>query len=403
MTMRMKRLFACMTAVGILMAAVTGCSSKPAETTTAQTEAATATTEAAAETSAEDTTEAVTEAEEATRTIVDHAGNEVTLPAELDRVVISGILPLPSVFVQFRGSAEEIVGMHPSSMAAAENSYLINIYPEILEADTSFVVNGAVNIEELMKLDPDVVYYSATNVEEYELYKKAGIPAVGFSTTIADYDCVETYAKWIEQFGEIYGEQEAADAIIAEGRQVAEEIISITSEIPEEEKPRVMMIMNYANGVMKVVGSNFFSEYWIESAGGINVAADLSSSNEVNMEQVYEWNPDMIFVTNFSPYLAEDLLNNTIDGYDWSGVKAVKEGKVYKFPLGMYRWFPPASDTPLVLQWLAKTIQPEYFADLDMDTEIREFYKTHYHVDLTDEDLEKIYNPTREASGVALK
>ena len=214
---------------------------------------------------------------------------------------------------------------------------------------------------------------------------------------------METYAAWIDLFGDIYGEQEAADAIIAEGRQVAEEIISVTSEIPEEEKPRVMIIMNYANGVMKVVGSNFFSEYWIDSAGGINVAADLNSSNEVNMEQVYEWDPDMIFITNFSPYLAEDILNNTIDGYDWSNVKAVKEGKVYKFPLGMYRWFPPASDTPLVLQWLAKMIQPEAFADLDMDNEIKEFYKTHYHVDLTDTDLEMIYNPTREASGVALK
>ena len=399
--MKIKKFMACMTAACVMVTALTGCSTSTKETTAADTTSETvaeATTEAA---TAE--TEAVTDEAEATRTIIDHAGNEVTLPAELDRVVISGILPLPSVFVQFRGTADEIVGMHPSSMAAAENSYLINIYPEILEADTSFVVNGAVNVEELMKLDPDVVYYSATNVEEYELYKKAGIPAVGFSTTIADYDCVETYAAWIDQFGKIYGEQEAADAIIAEGRQVADEIISVTSQIPEEEKPRVMIIMNYANGVMKVVGSNFFSEYWIESAGGVNVAAELSSSNEVNMEQVYEWDPDMIFITNFSPYLAEDLLNNTIDGYDWSNVKAVKEGKVYKFPLGMYRWFPPASDTPLVLQWLAKMIQPEAFADLDMDAEIREFYKTHYHVDLTDEDLEKIYHPTREASGVALK
>lgn len=392
-------------ACSMLVIALAGCGGNTKETEKAETQQAvlqeetTKVVETAASMEAE-TTEA---SETATRTIIDHAGNEVTLPDKLERVVISGLLPLPSIFVQFRGSADEIVGMHPSSMAAAENSYLINIYPEIMEADTSFVVNGAVNIEELMKLEPDVVYYSATNVEEYELYKKAGIPAVGFSTTIADYDCVETYAAWIDLFGKIYGEQEEADAIIAEGRQVAEEIISVTSEIPEEEKPRVMMIMNYANGVMKVVGSNFFSEYWIDAAGGINVAADLSASNEVNMEQVYEWDPDMIFITNFSPYLAEDLLDNTIEGYDWSNVKAVKEGKVYKFPLGMYRWFPPASDTPLVLQWLAKTIQPEYFTEIDMDAEIKDFYKTYYHVDLTEEDLQKIYHPTREASGVTLK
>lgn len=28
----------------------------------------------------------------------------------------------------------------------------------------------------------------------------------GFSTSMAEYDCVETYADWIELLGEIYGE-----------------------------------------------------------------------------------------------------------------------------------------------------------------------------------------------------
>ena len=220
--MNIKPLSVCIAAIGIMMAAVTGCSANTAEPSTA-----------AETTVTESTTMKETQVSAAaeTRTIIDHAGNEVTLPAELDRVVISGLQPLPSVFVQFRGTAEEVVGMHPGSMAAAENSYLVNIYPEIREADTGFVVNGTVNIEELMKLEPDIVYYSAANTEEYELYKKAGIPAVGFSTTIADFDCVETYAKWIEQFGEIYGEQETADAIIAEGRQVAEEIKTVTGNL----------------------------------------------------------------------------------------------------------------------------------------------------------------------------
>lgn len=392
--MKLKKIFTYMTAVCIMATAFIGCSAGAAKTPEPVAEETTEI-EATAEASAEPEN-----TEEETRTIVDHAGNEITLPAQLDRVVISGILPLPSVFCQFRGTAEEIVGMHPSSMAAAENSYLVNVFPEILEADTSFVVNGAVNIEELIKLEPDVVFYSATNVEEYELYKKAGIPAVGFSTTIADYDCVETYAKWIEQFGEIYGQKEEADAIIAEGRQVAEEISAITSAIPEDEKPSVLILFNYANGTMTTAGSGFFSEYWLETAGAVNAAAEINRSGEINMEQVYEWNPDIILITNFSPYLAEDILNNTIEGHDWSNVKAVKEGQVYKFPLGMYRWFPPASDTPLVLMWLAKTLQPEYFEDIDMDAEIKEFYRTHYNVELTDQDIQKIYNPAREASGV---
>ena len=117
------------------------------------------------------------------------------------------------------------------------------------------------------------------------------------------------------------------------------------------------------------------------------------------MEQVYEWDPDIILITNFSPYLPEDLYNNAIEGHDWSTVSAVNNGKVYKFPLGMYRWFPPCSDTPLVLKWLAKTIQPEKFADMDMDSEIKSYYKEFYGVELTDDDVQNIYTPASEASG----
>ena len=119
------------------------------------------------------------------------------------------------------------------------------------------------------------------------------------------------------------------------------------------------------------------------------------------MEQIYEWDPDIIYITNFSPYQPEDLINNTIEGNDWSSVKAVKEGKVYKFPLGMYRWFPPASDTPLVLKWLATKNQPELFADIDMEQEVRDYYKRFYNVELTDEDIDQIFNPSSEASGLS--
>lgn len=409
--MRKKQLIACIAACCVLGAAVmTGCSQgssndKAPQKTSAQTEAAAK--EEAEEDKSEEAENGGEKAEEktagtegSTRTIIDHNGNEVVLPAEINRVVISGILPLPSVFCQFRGSAKEIVGIHPSSMAAAENSYLVKVYPEILDADTSFVENGSINIEQLLTLDPDVVFYSAANSEERELFAKAGIPCVGFSTTIADYDCVETYAQWIALFGEIYGEQETANEIIEDGRRTAEEISAITETIPSEERPNVLIIFNYANGAMTTAGSHFFSEYWLDKAGANNVAAELTGTAEINMEQVYEWDPDIILITNFSPYLPEDLLNNTIDGYDWSGVSAVKNGQVYKFPLGMYRWFPPASDTPLVLMWLAKTIQPERFADLDLDARIKNFYQTHYHVALSDEELETIYHPAREASGV---
>ena len=349
---------------------------------------------------AEQNTETAESAESAgTRTVVDDTGVEVEIPEKLDRIVISSILPLPSVYCFFRGSSEGLVGIHPSSMAAAENSYLTTVYPEITELDTSFVENGEINIEQLMKLEPDVVFYSATNTDEREMYDNAGIKAIGISTTLSDYNCIETFANWVDLLGQIFGDSDRAQEVIEYGRSVEAQVLEKTATLSDEEKPKVLVLFNYGDGTITTSGSNFFGEYWIEAAGGINVAAELNGQPEINMEQIYAWNPDMIFITNFSSVLPEDLYNNTIEGDDWSNVKAVQEGQVYKFPLGMYRWFPPSSDTPLALMWLAKTIQPELFADIDIDQEIKDYYVKYYNVELTDDDLQVIYNPAREAAG----
>ena len=65
----------------------------------------------------------------------------------------------------------------------------------------------------------------------------------------------------------------------------------------------------------------------------------------------------------------------------------------------MYRWFPPASDTPLVLKWLAKKNQPELFEHIHMEEEVSNYYERFYGITLTDEEIEQIFNPAREAAG----
>ena len=97
-----------------------------------------------------------------THVIIDQDGFEVTVPKQINRIVVCDILPLPSVLAVFFDSAEKIVGISGTSMSAAENSLLGQLYPEILEAETNFIDGSTVNAEELMKLQPDVVFYNAS-------------------------------------------------------------------------------------------------------------------------------------------------------------------------------------------------------------------------------------------------
>lgn len=332
------------------------------------------------------------------RTFVDQAGHTITLPEKVERVVISSIAPLPSIYCLFRGSAQGLVGMSPVSMSAAKNSFLPMVIPEVTDVSTAFMKGNEINIEQLLALEPDVVFYSADNKEEYQMLTNAGITAIGFSTSNDGFHCINTLNSWLEQLGTIFGETDKVDGIVEYGNEVYKNVQEKVKDLSDADKPRVLILFHYGDGVMKTSGSSFFGQFWIESVGGINVAADLQGQADISMEQVYEWNPDKIFITNFSAYLPEDLYNNTIDGDDWRHVKAVQNGEVYKYPLGMYRWFPPSSDTPLALLWMAKQVQPELFADVDMDQEIKDYFQKFYQVELSDEDVQTIYNPAREAA-----
>ena len=340
-------------------------------------------------------------AEGEARVVVDHAGNEVELPAEINRIVITSITPLPSVYALFDGSAERLIGMSPSSMASTENSLLADTIPGITQVRTDFMNGDEVNMEELLAMEPDVVFYRAENVEEYEQLSAMGIPAVGFSTTQWGSDSIETFQGWVSLLGEVLQQEDRADGIAEYGREVYDMIQQRLAQAGDDlEKPRVFWLFRYSSGVVQTSGSNHFGEYWANATGAVNVAHESDGANfEVNMEQIYAYDPDIIYISNFAPYLPEDLYNNAIEGNDWSVVRAVQEGNVYKCPLGMYRWYPPSSDSPLMLLWLAKNHHPELFEDIDMTQELKDYYQRFYSVELTDENIEKIFNPSREAAG----
>lgn len=334
-----------------------------------------------------------------TRTIVDQAGNTVEIPDKVERVVITSLWPLPSVYVLFQGSADKLVGMHPASLSAAKYSMLTTVAPEVANVESGFIQNGQINVEELLKLKPDVVFYSATNTAEKEILQKAGIPAVGFSTTIAQYNTVETLNSWVKLLGEIFQQEDRASGITEYGRDVYKQIQARVKDVPEKEKPRVLILFKYSDTQFQTSGSKFFGQFWCEATGAVNVASSLNGMADINMEQVYEWNPDIIYITNFSKYMPEDLYNNqALKGHDWTGVKAVRERRVYKYPLGMYRWYPPSSDSSLSLWFQAKYNYPELFKDIDLEKTTRDYYKKFYNIDLSDEQVKKIFNPAREAA-----
>lgn len=390
--MRLKRLTAILLCV-CMMIGVVGCSGSSEQTGETATKVSKDTTKNTETSDKETKTN-----DDNTRTIIDQVGNEVVLPEKIERVVIASVWPLASVYVLSMGT-DKLVGLDPAIISAAENSMLIKIAPEISEIESGFSQGGYMNAEELIKLDPDVVLYASGVPEDYEIAQQAGIPAVGFDLSVKDYNAVETINSWIELLEEVMGEDLSSEEYVQYGIEMQEFIADRLKDVKEEDKPTSMIIHKYAENTVSVPGQKTWADYWITASGGRNVASDLEGTKEVGMEQVYEWNPDKIFITNFNDALPEDIYNNALCSSDWSGVNAVINDDVNKIPLGMYRWYVTCSDSPMMLLWMAMQNHPEQFEDIDFNEEMKAFYNKFYDLEITDEDIEQIVNPVREAAG----
>ena len=384
----MKKITTIFISLCIVLGSLTGCGGRSANTSTNQGKIE----EVTSDTEKSDGQETNETLEEKARVIVDHLGETVTLPEKIERVAIVDLLPLPSVLAVYQGgNVDNLVAMPPDSLNAAQNSVLSLYAPDILKVSTDCFSGGETNMEELLKLQPDVILYSGN--DHTEIFKAAGVPAVGFLPTAGGTNTIETLGKWIELLEEVFGEESKVQGLVEYGRQAQEEINHRLEGLTEEEKVDVLMINQYTDSNLFAAGKGTFGEYWCEATASNNVALS-AAKNSINMEQVYEWNPDKIFLSTLTSFMPNDLYENTAGtGHDWSTVAAVENKEVYKFPLGMHRWWPPSTDAPLSLWWIAKTTYPTLFEDIDMKAMTKDYYKEFYNMTLSDDELEWIFNP----------
>ncbi len=338
-------------------------------------------------------------AAEGKHVVTDHAGNQVEVPNTINRIVVADIYPMASVLAVFFDSAEKIVGMAPPCMSAAKNGLLGELYPEILNAKTDFIDGTNVNVEELMKLNPDIVFYSAGSKEEGEVYKNAGIPAIAISPGKWGYDAIETLNQWIDTLVQLFPENNKSKTVREYSENTYKLVQDRVKDLSADKKVKAFFLFQYSDSNIMTSGKKFFGQWWCDAIGAVNAAEELENDNSVavNMEQIYSWNPEMIFITNFNTASPDNLYNNSIGNYDWSEINAVKNKKVYKMPLGMYRSYTCGVDTPVTLLWLAKTAYPDLFEDINITDETVKYYKEVFGITLTNDQAEKIFKPVSEA------
>ena len=341
-----------------------------------------------------------------TVTVTDHNGNKVELPENIERIAVCDVFPLPSVLSVLFNSASKIVAMAPASMTAAKSGLLSELYPEILNADTSAISGADVNTEELMKLDPQVVFYSASDLKIGEKLKKAGFNAVAISAEKWNFNAVETLNQWVDLLSRIFPESvnECVGKVKKYGEDSLELVNKRTEKLKDSERKKLFFLFQYSEDSIVTSGHNFFGQWWADAIGAVNAGNELKDAFSVNvtLEQIYSWNPDIILMTNFNTSSPDDIYKNTVGSFDWSGISAVENKRVYKMPLGMYRSYTAGVDTPVTLLWIAKTVYPNLFEDIDITEKTIEYYKNMFGVELNEKQAESIFAPVSDAGKVYL-
>lgn len=316
--------------------------------------------------------------------VVDQGGNEVQLPETITKVAITPI-PWASAMWTIDGGSERIVSINPSAMAQYKASFMPTLDPAFAAISTAEITKDfAINIEALMNLKPEIAFIWNDQTAEAEQLKSVGITPVMLNYA----ENLDDLKKDLLLVGQVLGKEEAAEKLTAYHTEVENYFIDKKAKLDTVTKKKVLYLQN---SKLSVAGAKNINNYQLELTGGTNVASGLDKIwSEVNMEQIMEWNPEIIYLSNFDETMPEDLYQNKIEGQDWSNIDAVKNHRVYKTPVGILRYDAPCVETPLMLKWMGSIQQPELFKDYDLRKDLKAFYKEFFAYDLTDENIDTI-------------
>lgn len=322
------------------------------------------------------------------RTIVDLGGNQVEIPAisDIENVVII-TPPVTSILLNVIPDKDMIVGLSPKAFAFSNADLMKKLFPNFKDVETSFIGdNFAVNTESLLKLNPDIILYYGENQKKGIV--NVGLPIIDFFPK-GKADPRDVSIAWDNLLREIFA-SDMSESLQTEWEALGKKSADLLAARTGEPKSALCVFSN-VGGSLVVSGSSSFDSYaesFFNKAGLRNVAADIQGTAEVSMEQIYQWNPDMIFVFHNAP--AQALLNNKIEGQDWSLLNAWQNKAIYDIPQTAYSWITPCADSPLLPLWLISKAYPELFSEAEFRTELGAYYDRFHQVTLTETEIDSI-------------
>lgn len=317
--------------------------------------------------------------------IVDDAGRQVVVPAEIDKVF--GTDPVGTTVI-YTLAPEKMAGWN-YTLTPTEKAFIPEEYQGLPNLGGWYGKSVVGNVEEILRHDVDLLVMmigadAAAAEQADRIEQVTGRPVVILDSRLTELD--HAY----EVLGGLLGEEERAARLGSYCRETVDEVVTQASEIPEAERTSIY----YAEGLkgLETDPQGSIHTEVISLAGGRNTA-DVPSSQgggrtPVSLEQVLAWDPDLIVVGS-NPGAEIDSYAAIRTARRWASLRAVESGEVFEAPHGPFDWIdrPYSVNRVIGLQWFANLLYPGVFT-YDIAERAREFYELFYHVPVTDEQLE---------------
>ena len=319
------------------------------------------------------------------RTIIDSAGREVEIPAEINRVVCSsgGTCIRYLVYID---AADSIVAVESGEQETSANRAYVLANPQFADLPVTGSSRGvALDLEQVMVINPQVIFTMGSQLVSNEssgaltaadtMQIKTGIPAITIAS--GSFQDEEAKARLYSSFrllGEIFGKESRAEELIAYTEATLTDLDRRTGDISKfEQKTAFIGGLSHAgaHGLLSTQ-SEYMPFIWCR-VKNVAEGSDIQSADFPKESLIYA-DPEYIFIDAGTLNVQDEISAfEDIRSPVYANIQAVQNGNVYAtLP---YTSRQTNLETQLVdAYFVGKTIYPDRFEDIDIKIKADEIY-----------------------------
>ncbi len=302
-------------------------------------------------------------------------------------VRIASPWPAQNTIITMLGYGENIVG---TSMIAKKIPLFRQSLPRIDDVAVVSVNSGhELDPEQIISLGTQLLFVpKSMTVPGESLLQQAGVRILAFEA-----NSMTALTSRVQKTADVLG-PDAQQKALRYQRYFDHNVGLVKDRLKDLSDNQRVTIYHSMGNPLTTSGRPSLNQDWMDLAGARNIAEHWfdSKSNrtgEVALEQIVAANPAVIVAMNKRD--AEAIMASP----QWAQVDAVIHHRVYVNPKGMFWWCRETSEEALQFLWLAKTLYPQRFVDIDMRQEVIDFYHDFFGISLSDSQVSDVLTPPK--------